>query len=75
MATPSTATSIDTSNYTADSIINEKNTTIVYLWCIEHTSLASSNSSVETFCSPYFSRYYIGLSVGVLISLIVVGVK
>jgi len=75
MATPSTATNIDTSNYTGATILTVTNTTILYVWCIEHTSVASSIAAVETLCSPYLTRYYVGLAVGVIISLVVVGVK
>jgi hypothetical protein len=75
MTAPSTAATLDTSNYTEATILNVTNTTIVSFWCIEHTPVVVSNEALKDLCSPYLTRYYIVLSVGVLISLVVLVVK
>lgn len=75
IATPSTSTNLDTNNYNANSIISVKNATILYVWCIENKSMMTSLTSINTLCTPYITRYYWSLAIGILITFVIVGVK
>lgn len=75
IATPTTSTTIDTNQYNGSTIQAVTNTTIIYVWCIKNSDLASSVAPIKTLCDPYLMRYYLGIAIGVLISLVVVVVK
>jgi hypothetical protein len=68
-----TTSSINTSSYTYDDVVNANNLTITQSWCLnQNPSTIYSDSQLKSLCGDFYNKYFANIGISMVISLAVV---